>query len=365
MKVALLKNESFGKVLVAGVMAGLVTLAVSCKSTGKTTAAPAVAVPPPAIEPAVVPPPAPPAPAVVETVAPPTPAVADKEEDASSVITDGKGKKDTKTAKDKTVKPVVGKEKSHVVAKGDTLSKIAAKNGVTVAALAAANNMKSTDILRLGKKLEIPAAGAKATTPTHKAKKETVTEGKAPTAKKVATTKTTKKHTEKKDDTAKAEKASATAAPATAGGKYVVKNGDNPPKIAKNLHVKVSALLAANGLTAETAKKLKIGQELVIPAGGEAPAAAAPAGADAAPVCGTNTPAEKAEKTAAPAPAGEVAAPSAAAAGSFPHMVIEGDTLQGIADSYGVTVADIQKANPALKSDADLKPNTTIAIPTK
>jgi peptidoglycan endopeptidase LytE len=45
--------------------------------------------------------------------------------------------------------------KSYTVVSGDTLSKIAAKFGVTVTALKAANNLTS-DIIKLGQKLLIP-----------------------------------------------------------------------------------------------------------------------------------------------------------------------------------------------------------------
>ncbi len=46
---------------------------------------------------------------------------------------------------------------------------------------------------------------------------------------------------------------------------YKVKSGDNPAKIAKKFGVEERALLALNGLTNESAKKLRIGQTLKIP----------------------------------------------------------------------------------------------------
>lgn len=56
----------------------------------------------------------------------------------------------------------------------------------------------------------------------------------------------------------------ANAAPVTAGGKYKVKKGDYPAKIAKELGVSTQALMAAN--PGVDPKRLQIGQELNVPA---------------------------------------------------------------------------------------------------
>lgn len=255
-----------------------------------------------------------------------------------------------------------GKPAHYTVVKGDSLSSIAAKHGVTVKGLAAANSMKETDVLPIGKKIEIPAAGAKPAT-AHKAPAKVATA--KPTPKKTATTKKTAAPHKAEPDAAApvAPAAPADAAPAptapAASGKYVVQKNDNPWTIAKKLHVKRAELLAANNLTDKSV--LHIGQELSVPASSSsgAPAAVPATGAPAvAPVPGT---------VAKPPAAGEMAAPPVAAAPSstFEYVVSEGETLDSIAASYGITRDDIKRVNPAIKSDADLKPNAAILIPTK
>jgi len=120
----------------------------------------------------------------------------------------------------------------YLVAKGDSLAKIAKKNGVTLKALQAANPGVVPTKLKVGQKLVIPAGG----------------------------------------------KSSADAgAPAAAVGgdtttsSYTVKSGDTLTKIAKAHGTTVKAIEAANGLSTT---KIKVGQKLKIPSKGEAAAAA-------------------------------------------------------------------------------------------
>jgi LysM repeat protein len=153
---------------------------------------------------------------------------------------------------------------TYEVVSGDTLAKIAHKNGVTLKALEAANPGVDPKKLKPKQKLNLPAAttAAGAATP-------------------------------------------ATAAPgaseASGGEKtYTVKSGDTLSKIAKHHHVTLHALRSANSLTTD---HIKVGQKLNIPAGNAETAAA--------PAASTDTSAPPVLPPAsAPAPAPATPAPS-------------------------------------------------------
>jgi LysM repeat protein len=157
----------------------------------------------------------------------------------------------------------------YTVAKGDSLAKIAKKNGVTLKALQSANPTVVPTKLKVGQKLVIPAGG------------KAVTESAAPTGVAVTGASTTI---------------------------YVVKSGDSLRKIAKSHGTTVKAIEAANGMTTTA---IKVGKKLKIPS----KAAAAPT-APVAPVPAVdNTPAPVLPPTSAPAPApAPAAAPSPAPA---------------------------------------------------
>ena len=161
------------------------------------------------------------------------------------------------------VAPVAGSD--YVVVKGDSLAKIAKKNGVTLKALEAANPGVVPTKLKINQKLTIPAGGSPS--------------------------------------------ANSATSPTTAGGDlatatYTVKSGDTLTKIAKRNGTTVKAIEAANGLSTT---KIKVGQKLKIPSKGEAAAAAAPA----APVPVVDaTPAPALPPVSAPAPATPAPAPA-------------------------------------------------------
>jgi LysM repeat protein len=111
----------------------------------------------------------------------------------------------------------------YVVVKGDTLGKIAKKNGISVKAIEAANPGVVPTKLKVGQKLSLPAGGAI-----------------APAA----------------DST--------TAASVDTGEEtYSVKSGDTLTKIAKANSTTVKAIESANSLSTT---KIKVGQKLKIPA---------------------------------------------------------------------------------------------------
>jgi LysM repeat protein len=123
--------------------------------------------------------------------------------------------------------PAVGSD--YVVAKGDSLAKIAKKNGVGLKALEAANPGVVPTKLKIGQKITIPAGGKTAD---------------------VGTT---------------------MGATADSGATYSVKSGDTLSKIAKSHGTTVKQLEAANNLTTT---KIKVGEKLKIPAKAETAAPA-------------------------------------------------------------------------------------------
>ena len=171
------------------------------------------------------------------------------------------GKKDAKGAK-KGAKKGAGKAVAgpgeYVVRSGDTPEKIARKHHVRLSDLMEVNNLteESAKKLRIGQKLVIPARRA----------------GKKGAA--------AAKGGKRKQAGPAAEANAASQAPAANPGEYVVRSGDTPEKIAKRHHVRLSDLMDANNLTPEDARKLRIGQKLVIPAGGAAPRKAVQAGGE-------------------------------------------------------------------------------------
>ena len=158
--------------------------------------------------------------------------------------------------------PTGGSE--YVVAKGDSLAKIAKKSGVTLKALQAANPGVVPTKLKVGQKLVIPAGG-KTSAPASTGAGTTAGNG-------------------------------AQVPMAGSGEAYVVKSGDTLTKIAKAHGLTVKVLQAANNLTTT---KIHVGQKLKVPSKAEA---AAPAASAPVPAVDT-TPAPPVPVVSAPAPA--------------------------------------------------------------
>lgn len=123
---------------------------------------------------------------------------------------------------------------AYTVKAGDTLNGVARRHNTTAAAIASANGIAPTAMLKIGQQLRLPAAG------------KTVAAA-APAAAKPAA---------KPQPTAPAGKA----------GRHTVQPGETLYAIARKHKVSPAALMQANKLTPQTAGKLAVGATLTIPA---------------------------------------------------------------------------------------------------
>jgi peptidoglycan endopeptidase LytF len=141
--------------------------------------------------------------------------------------------------------PIAGESQQRlvdiVVKKGDILDRIARANGTTVSEIKRLNQLKN-ERLSIGQVLKVPVGTAKVDAePTPKPKPETLA-SKATTAPKNAPTQP------------------GAAEPAY----YIVKSGDSPWKISKQMNIKMEDLLELNNLDEEKARNLKIGDKIRI-----------------------------------------------------------------------------------------------------
>jgi LysM repeat protein len=116
----------------------------------------------------------------------------------------------------------------YTIAKGDTVSSIAARFGVTVEGILTANGLGATSVIYAGRTLAIPTSSAPAPSPV-------ITNA-----------------------------VSVSPAPAASGTTYTIASGDTISAIATKFGVGTKALLAANGLTLSSI--IFSGQKLTIPA---------------------------------------------------------------------------------------------------
>ena len=203
--------------------------------------------------------------------------------------------------------PAQPKDERYVVVKGDSLWKIAHKNGLKIEELASYNSLKADARLKIGQVIYIPAAGTKGV--------------KAKPAKKDGAKASAKKDGAKasaKKDGAKGKapkKAGKPAKSVPADGIHVVKSGENFTTIARQYGLKLSDIIQAN--PGVESNRLKVGQKIRLNESAapaeirKAPAKKAAPKAAAKPAPKAEQKAAPAEDPAAPAPADNAAAPEA------------------------------------------------------
>lgn len=251
---------------------------------------------------------------------------------------------------------------AYTVAKGDTISGVAANYGLRWQDVVAVNPGISPNKIRVGQIIQLPGQvdlSKKAAVKKHTAPKSTAPKSTAP-----------------KTSAPKASKEST--GPGTA---YVVKSGDSLGSIAHSHGVKVDAIRKANNLTND---KLSINQKLTIPGAKKVDGSAAktdgktsdptkvekkdpvevkdvevaPAGTNAAPAPAEVTP----PPAPAPADAGTVPAPAPAPAGNTQtYTVKEGEDLYAVAIRWGVSPSDLKALNNL--TSTDLKAGMVLRIP--
>ena len=122
---------------------------------------------------------------------------------------------------------------------------------------------------------------------------------------------------------------------------YIVKSGDNLWTIARKNNLTVAQLTAANSGLANSAN-LRPGQKLLIPSKATAPSSATAKTADTAAAAATIS--------------------SAKSSDAMKHTVKSGETLGGIARTYGVKQGDIAVANN-ISDPARIRPGMELVIP--
>lgn len=193
------------------------------------------------------------------------------------------------------------KLRTHVVRRGDTLSALGLKYGVSARSIAEQNGMSVKQSISVGETLRIPNADKGGS----KNGKDGVEKGKPAPA----------------DESAGAASGSAIGPKKNV---HVVQNGETLGGIAAKYGVRLPALAAQNGLTSKSG--VRVGQELVIP----------------------TDPAARREGTVK----------------TITYTVKGGDTLSEVAKKHGVTVTELEKLN-GMSRKATLRVGQTLQIPAK
>ena len=226
---------------------------------------------------------------------------------------------------------------TYVVKSGDYPAKIAKKFGVSTSVLLEANKMTLEDAkkLKIGQKLVIPARGEKA-----------------------------------------GKKSAGSADGKVESGVYIVRSGDVPARIARRLKVRLSDLLDANNMTLEDAKKLQIGQKLVVPGKGAKRQADVRKDAGENKNNKQNVTQEKAEKKDADMDSADDMAKKIEAdsidnkdkdtfeGGTDPYELTEDTTVQKLAAKLNIPEATLRRLNPELTGD-NLSNGDCVMIPAR
>ena len=256
---------------------------------------------------------------------------------------------------------------TYVVAKGDSLSVIASRFGVSASDISALNNIKNANMIRVGQKILLPGK-------VDISKPREVKHSAAPAA--------------------------SAPAPVVGGTAYTVKSGDSLSVIASRYGTTSSAIRKANNMTGD---KIIVGQKLVIPGGSSAKPSAAPStapsatkpatlelpetGLDAEPVMRPVAPTSSLTPAPATAPAATVPATSApqapsvlpvpAAGSATPdagaavkpaapvservHIVEEGEDVYSVAMLWAISVNELKEFNGL--TGTELTPGQRLRIP--
>ncbi|SEC60285.1 LysM repeat-containing protein [Paramicrobacterium humi] len=196
---------------------------------------------------------------------------------------------------------------SYTVKSGDTVSRIAAKHGVSTQSVLTANKLGWSSIIYPGQKLTIPGSSTASTS--------------AP-AKPSAPSKGTS-----------SSNSNASKGGSSASGSYTVKSGDTVSGIAARHGVSTQSVLTANKL--KLSSIIYPGQRLMIPGSSSGSSSSTPS----TPSKGTSN--SGSSNSGASKDTGSTGGSSSATS----HTVVSGDTVSRIAAKYGVSVQAILDAN--------------------
>jgi LysM repeat protein len=263
---------------------------------------------------------------------------------------------------------------THRVRRGETLSRIAAKYGVSTRELQRANGLRSANNIRVGQRLKIPgseppplAEPAPSSSPAmaqiaQSAPEPTPAEGVYRVQRGDTLASIARKFGVSARDLAVINRiqnanqihpgqvielpgGSLTARPEdrSHAGTYTVRRGDTLDEIARKFGVGVAELSAHNGIANK--HRIKVGQSIYIPGPPEPPAQTPPVAPAGAPAPSEASAPPTAVAEASPPAQAEAVASAAAAAAAAEYVVRRGDSLERIAALTGVTQRELIELN--------------------